>query len=45
MWCLSKPEGGGSSSGGERGGVCVPQCSDFRGLKETRRWRGAWHRG
>lgn len=20
MWCLSKPEGGGSSSGGERGG-------------------------
>lgn len=27
-----------------RGGY-VPQCSDFRGLKETRRWRGAWHRG
>lgn len=39
---LSKKEGGvlhegGGGSGGEAG--CVPQCSDVRGLKETRRRR------
>lgn len=39
MWRLS-------ITGGQwcEGGV-VPQCSDFHRLNETRRWRGAWHRG
>ena len=49
-----RPEQGGGLRGGVWpkpgggqwwGGGYVPQCSDYRGLKETRRWRGAWHRG